>query len=115
MKKALKIVGFAILVIIILLVSAPFVFESQLKDLLRKTINNNVNAQVAFADVDLSMFRSFPQATLVIDDLSIVNNEPFKGDTLATSDEVILEMSVKELFKSADEPKKIDQLKFNNA
>lgn len=115
MKKALKIFGFVVLVLIILLAAAPFVFESQLKDLLRKTINNNVNAQVEFSDVDLSMFRSFPQATLVIDDLSIVNNEPFKGDTLATSEEVTLEMSIKELFKSADEPKKIDQLKFNNA
>ena len=115
MKKALKIIGFVILTIIILLVAAPFVFESQLKDMVKKTMNNNLNAQVDFEDINLSIFRSFPQATLVIEDLSVINNEPFKGDTLALGDEATLEMSIKELFKSSDEPKIIDRLKLNNA
>lgn len=115
MKKALKIVGFIILTVIILMIVAPFIFESQLKDLVKKTLNDNLNAQVDFKDIDLSMFRSFPQATLVIEDLSIINNEPFQGDTLALGEEVTLEMSIKELFKSSDEAKKIDQLTLNNA
>ena len=115
MKKALKIFGIILLTIIILLIVAPFVFESQLKDLVKDTMNKNLNAQVDFEDIDLSMFRSFPKATLVIEDLSIINNEPFKGDTLALSDEVTLEMSVKELFKRSDEAKKIDQLSLNHA
>lgn len=115
MKKFLKILGIVLLTIVILLAAAPFVFESQLKDLLRKTINENVNAKVEFSDIDLSMFRSFPRATLVIHDLSIINNKPFEGDTLALSDEVVLEMSVKELFKSSDEPKRIDELRLNNS
>ncbi len=115
MKKALKILGFILLTIIILLIVAPFVFESQLKDVVRKTMNKNLNAQVDFEDIDLSMFRSFPEATLVIEELSIINNEPFKGDTLALTEEVTLEMSIKELFKSSDEPKVIDQLTLNNA
>ncbi|AVR45372.1 AsmA family protein [Christiangramia fulva] len=114
MKKFLKILGIALLTVVILLVAAPFVFETQLKDLLRKSINKNVNAKVEFSDIDLSMFRSFPKATLVIHDLSIINNKPFEGDTLALSDEVVLEMSIKELFKSSDQPKRIDQLKLNN-
>ena len=115
MKKAFKIIGITLLVIIIALIAAPFLFESQLKDLVRKTINGNVNARVEFSDINLSMFRNFPQATLVIKDLSVVNNEPFAGDTLATGKEVILEMSVKELFKSASEPKSVDALTFNDA
>ncbi|GAA4314339.1 AsmA-like C-terminal region-containing protein [Pontixanthobacter gangjinensis] len=114
MKKALKIFGFVLLTILILLFIAPFVFESQLKDLVKKTMNDNLNAQVDFQDIDLSMFRSFPKATLVIEDLSIINNAPFKGDTLALGEEVTLEMSVRELFKSSEEPKQIDELKFNN-
>lgn len=115
MKKVLKIIGFTLLTIIILLIAAPFVFESQLKELVKKTMNDNLNAQVDFEDIDLSMFRSFPQATLVIENISIINNEPFKGDTLALGEEVILEMSVKELLKRNDEPKRIDELKLNNA
>lgn len=115
MKKALKIFGFILLTILILLIATPFIFESKLKELVKKTMNENLNAQVDFEDIDLTMFRSFPQATLVIDNLSIINNEPFKGDTLAIGKEVTLEMSIKELFKGSGEPKRIDELKLDNA
>ncbi|WP_010229039.1 AsmA family protein [Gillisia marina] len=115
MKKAFKIIGFTLLVIIVLLVTAPFIFEAQLKDMVKKTINKNVNANVEFSDLNLTLFRSFPQATLVLKDLSIINKAPFAGDTLAVSEELLLEMSIKELFKGSDEPKKIDELILNNA
>jgi len=114
MKKTLKIIGFTLLTIIVLLVIAPFIFESQLKDLVRKTLNDNLNAQVEFEDINLSMFRNFPDATLVIQDLNITNMEPFEGDTLVSSKEIILAMSIKELFKSGDEPKKVDQITVND-
>lgn len=115
MRKALKIIGIIVLVFLILLVAAPFVFESQIKDMVRKTINENVNATVEFSDLDLSIFRSFPQATVVLSDLSIINKEPFAGDTLAVGEELLLEMSIKELFKGGDAPKRIDEIRINNA
>ncbi|RKS56050.1 AsmA-like protein [Gillisia mitskevichiae] len=115
MKKAFKIIGFSLLVIIVLLITAPFIFEAQLKDMVKKTINKNVNATVEFSDLDLTLFRSFPQATLVLKDLSIINKAPFAGDTLAVSEELLLEMSIKELFKGSDQPKKIDELILNKA
>ena len=114
MKKFLKIFGIILGVILLLLFLAPFLFEKQLKDLVQDTINKNVNAQVAFADIDLSIFRNFPDATLGIENVRVINNAPFEGDTLAISDEVILQMSIKELFKGGDEPKKIDVLKIRN-
>ncbi len=115
MKKAFKIIGFILLALIVLLVTAPFIFEAQLKDMVKETINKNVNAKVEFSDLDLTLFRSFPQATLVLSDISIINKAPFEGDTLATSEELLLEMSIKELFKGSDQPKKIDELLLNNA
>lgn len=115
MKKALKITGIVLLVLLIILIAAPFVFESQLKGMVKKAINNNVDATVEFADLDLSFFRSFPKATVVLSDVSVINNAPFAGDTLALSEEVLIQMSIGELFKGSEEPKKIDQLKLNNA
>ena len=114
MKKALKIIGIVLLVIVVILVAAPFLFESQIKDYVRKTANESVDAQVEFSDISLSLFRSFPQATVVIEDFSVINNEPFRGDTLAIGEEAQLEMSIKELFKGADEPKVLDDIKINN-
>ncbi len=115
MKKALKIIGIVVLVFVILLVAAPFVFESQLKDMVKKTVNKNVNATVEFSDLDISLFRNFPQATLVLSDVSIINHAPFEGDTLAIGEELLLEMSIIELFKGSERPKKIDELRINNA
>ncbi|WP_289024324.1 AsmA family protein [uncultured Salegentibacter sp.] len=114
MKKAFKIIGIALLAIVIILVAAPFLFESQIKDYVRKTANNSVDAQIEFSDIGLSLFRNFPQATVVIENFSVINNEPFKGDTLAIGEEAQLEMSIKELFKGADEPKILDNIKINN-
>ena len=108
MKKVFKIIGITLLVIIVLLIAAPFLFSSQIENFVKKTINNNVNAKVEFADIDLSLFRSFPQATVVLSDVSVINNAPFEGDTLADVKEVTLQMSIKELFKGSEEPKRID-------
>ncbi|WBL25142.1 AsmA family protein [Zunongwangia sp. HGR-M22] len=115
MKKVFKIIGITLLVIVVLLIAAPFIFSSQIEDFVKKTINDNVNAKVEFADLDLSLFRSFPQATVVLSDVSVINNAPFEGDTLADVEELTLEMSIKELFKGNDEAKKIDEFKINNA
>ncbi len=100
MKKTLKIIGISLLVIILLLIAIPFAFESQIKNVVKNYVNNNVNAQVDFSDVNLSLLSSFPEANLSIEDLSIINNEPFKGEILATAKSLSLEMPIKDLFKS---------------
>lgn len=115
MKKFLKITAIVLGVIILILLLAPIVFEKQLKDLVQKTINDNLNAQVTFADMDLSLFRNFPDATLGIEDVRVLNNAPFEGDTLALSEEIVLQMSIKELFKGSGEAMKIDALKMKNS
>jgi len=104
MKKALKITGITLLVIIILLIAAPYLFQSQIQNMIKKTINKNLNANVEFSDVNLSFFRSFPKAHVNVSDLVITNFEPFKDETFITSKNIAFSMSVKELFKSGDEP-----------
>lgn len=70
------------MVTIIALAAAPFLFKDKIKEMIAKTLNENVNANIAFEDVDLSLFKSFPQAHVTIDKLSIINKAPFAGDTL---------------------------------
>lgn len=114
-KKVLKWVGGVLLVLIILLVSAPFLFKGKVQDLVKKTINDNLNATVNFEKVDLSLLRNFPKATVSIQDLVVVNQEPFAGDTLVFAKDIVLNMSVMELFKGADEPMNIESIKVTNA
>lgn len=114
LKKILKAVGIFLLVIIIALAAAPFLFKDKIKQLVLKSINENVDAKVAFNDVDLSLFKSFPRANVTIDKLSIINKAPFEGDTLVYAGEVNLKMSIKELFKSEGEPMNIESFSSKN-
>ncbi|MBQ0740443.1 AsmA family protein, partial [Aquimarina celericrescens] len=59
--------------------------------------------------------RSFPQASVVIDNFSVINHAPFEGDTLAYSKRIALDMSVKELFKSASEPISVKKIIIDEA
>lgn len=115
LKKILKAVGIFLLVAIITLFAAPFLFKDKIKQLVLKSINENVDAKVAFEDVDLSLFKSFPQANVTIDKLSIINKAPFEGDTLLYSGEVNLKMSIKELFKGDGEAMNIESFSSENA
>ena len=62
MKKVLKIVGISFLIIVLLLVASPFVFQNKIKGMVKTFINQNVNAKVDFSDVSLSFISSFPKA-----------------------------------------------------
>ncbi|MEM6515485.1 MAG: AsmA-like C-terminal region-containing protein [Bacteroidota bacterium] len=103
MKKFFKILGISILIILILLFVLPFAFQGQIKDMVKNFINQNLNAKVEFADVSLSLFRSFPRAYVSVDELLITNFEPFDGETFVSAKNIAFTMSVKELFKNADE------------
>ncbi len=102
-KKILKIVGIFILIVIIALFTIPYLFQNQIKEMIAETINKNVDATVAFEDVNLSLFRSFPRANVTVDKLIILNKAPFAGDTLAYADQLDLKMSIMELFKKKNE------------
>lgn len=103
LKKILKGLGIFLLVTIIALAAAPFLFKDKIKEMIAKTLNENVNANIAFEDVDLSLFKSFPKANVTIDKLSIINKAPFAGDTLLYAGETNITMSIKELFKGEGE------------
>ncbi|GAA0717427.1 AsmA-like C-terminal region-containing protein [Aquimarina litoralis] len=103
-KKVLKIFGIIILVLVIAIISIPLLFGGTIKDKIRYLANEHVNAKVDFADVDISLIRSFPKASVIIEELSIINFAPFEGDTLAYAKKISLDMSIKELFKGASDP-----------
>ena len=114
-KKIFKIIGIVLLVFVGLLIAAPFFLKGKIADIIKNKVNNSINATFDFADADLTLFSSFPQATLKLNDISLVNKVPFEGDTLFVSKEVSLNMSIKELFKGANEPINISRLAVDQA
>lgn len=109
-KKVLKWTGIVLLVVIVALAAAPFLFKDKIKAMVVKTINENIDANVAFEDVSLSLFKNFPKANVTIDKLSIINKAPFAGDTLVYMGEMSIKMSVKELFNDEGQPMNIESI-----
>lgn len=114
MKKVFKIIGIVLLILVIFLAASPFIFRSSLEKMVKKSINENLNAQVAWDDLDLSLFRSFPDAALTLHNFSVINNAPFKGDTLASGKLLKLDMGIMQLFKNS-EAIKVDALLLEEA
>lgn len=112
-KKILKITGISVLILLLILVVTPFLFKGKIENMLKKAINEQVNAKFDFSEVDLSLIRSFPKASLRISDLSLINNAPFEGDTLVAAKEIYLTLSIAQLFKS--EGMTIDAFKIDHA
>jgi hypothetical protein len=115
MKRILKITGIILAIVIILLALSPFFFKGTLEKLVKRSIDANINADVAWNSFDLSLFRSFPDAALTIKEFSVINREPFKGDTLATGKLLKLDMGITQLFKSGNDPIKIDAIFLDQA
>ncbi len=115
LKKILKITGIILLLLIAALFAIPYLFEDQIKAKIVEAINKKVDAKVTFADADLSLFRNFPEATVSVEKLLIINKAPFEGDTLVSIGELSLEMSIKELFRGKEEPMNIKALSTENA
>lgn len=113
-KKILKITGIIILLIVALLFAIPYFFKDQINAKILESINENVDAKVNFADANLSLFKSFPQANVTIEKLSIINKAPFEGDTLVYLGELNLKMSIKELFKGKEETMNIEAISSKN-
>ena len=113
-KKILKIVGVLLLLVVVSGLAIPYFFSDQIKAKIEKSINESVNAKVNFAAADLSFFNSFPQASVKISKMTIINKAPFLGDTLVAFDELNLKMSIKELFKAENEPINIEGISSTN-
>ena len=114
LKKILLIVGIIIVLLAATLFAIPYFFKDEIKAKIAQSINENVDAKVSFADADLSLFKNFPNASVTLDKLVIINKAPFEGDTLISLGELNLKMSIKELFKGKDESMNIEGISSKN-
>ena len=113
-KKIFKVLAVLLVLVIVAMFAIPYFFKDQIKTRIIAAINEKVDAKVSFSDADLSLFRNFPNATVNLDNLLIINKAPFAGDTLISLGRLDLKMSVKELFKAENEAISIDGIVSEN-
>ena len=85
MRKILLGVGGVVLVLLLAVVAAPFLFKDKLRAVADRQIAQRVRARVLYnpADIDVSVLRSFPDLTLDIKNLRVIGLDSFSRDTLA--------------------------------
>ena len=97
-KRILKWSGITFLVLLILVIAAPFIFKDKLVQLVKDEANKSLNAKVDFGEFDLTLFSSFPDFRFKIQKVSVINIEPFKGDTLAYIKELSFDLNIKSVI-----------------
>src|SRR6476620_3970056 len=85
MKKVF--LGLAIFLVILIAAVAliPVLFKDKIKEMVDKEIAKNVNAKVQYTanDVSMSVFSTFPDLGVGIDNLTVIGVDSFQRDTLA--------------------------------
>jgi len=115
MKKGFKIFGIVVILFIIAAIAVPVLFKDKFAEIAKKQLNDNLNASVDFSDVDISLLKNFPKASIILEDMSIINLAPFEGDTLFYAQEIALKMPLTGLFKSAEEAIEINSFSITDA
>lgn len=83
MKRILIFTLTTVFLIIAAAVVLPIIYKDDVIKIVKQEINKNVNAEVNFSSVSLSLFRSFPNFSLGIQDLTVRGEDVFQYDTLA--------------------------------
>ncbi len=97
------IIGFVIVIVLLIgaLAAIPFIFKDQLLAFAKTQINTYLTATVNFSDDDfsVSIFKDFPNISLTLGDVSVVNGAPFEGDTLAGIKDVTVSLDIMSVIK----------------
>ena len=104
--KALKYIFRFLLFLVVGIVAAaiivPIVFKDDIVASVKEVINENINAEVDFADVDLSLISTFPNAGISITDLAIAGVDHFEGIPLASINKLTAEVSLPSLISKTE-------------
>lgn len=98
MKKGLKIAAIVVGVILVLMIVLPFAFRGKIESLVKTEGNKMLNAQFDFKSLNISLFKNFPKASIVLDDFWLKGIEEFENDTLVRAGEIAATVDLFSLF-----------------
>ena len=98
-RRILKWTGVTFLLLLVLIIVAPFLFKKQIVQFVKDETNKSLNAKVNFGKFDLTLISTFPDFTLSIDSLSVANIGDFEGDTLLYSKNITVGLNLMSVIK----------------
>ncbi len=110
-KKVIKWFLIVVLALLIMLISLPIIFQGAIVDRIKYEVNEQLDARVDFGRYRISLLRSFPDASLRLDDIIVENEAPFEGDTLASIERLRVTIDLRSLFGDGYEIKHIQLIR----
>lgn len=98
MKKVLKIVGAIFVIIVLLLVTLPYLFKDKIEALVKEEGNKMLNAEFDFGNLDISLISNFPLASITLEDFYLKGVGQFQNDTLVSAGEITAAVNLMSLF-----------------
>ena len=98
MKRVLKITLGVVVALLVVLMVLPFAFKGKLESVVKEEGNKLLNAQFDFAELDISLIRNFPLASVSLKDFWLKGVEEFENDTLVYAGELTAAVNVMSLF-----------------
>jgi uncharacterized protein involved in outer membrane biogenesis len=102
MKKLFKGLFILLLLLIIAAVAIPYFFKDKIIARVKSDINKNINATVDFKEVDLSLFKSFPDFYFGMNDFTITGKEPFEGMEMVNVGRMELDLNLMSVFQKTE-------------
>ena len=99
-KKALKITGIVVAIILIVMIVLPFAFKGKISQIVQKQAEKRLLAKVTFTDLSLNLFSNFPNITASLSNLTVVGIDSFAMDTLIYADNIKLAIDFNKLILS---------------
>lgn len=93
-KRFFIAIGIIILLFLATAILVPILFKDKIMAVVKKELNENLNAVTDFKDVDISLFHNFPHLSVSITNLSISGKESFKNDTLISAKSIDISLDL---------------------
>jgi hypothetical protein len=89
-KRILKWTGISFLIMLIMIILLPFLFEKQIFNMIKDEIENNLYADLECEDYSLTLLSTFPNFTMRLDNFKLTGQKEFKGIPLIDVKEIVI-------------------------
>ncbi|WP_321996350.1 AsmA family protein [Draconibacterium orientale] len=100
MKRIIVIILIVIVVLFGAVLAIPVFFKQNILNTAKTTLNKQMNAEVEFADLKLSLIKNFPKVTVELQEVMIKGKGEFAQDTLLNVPRFAATMNLSSLFSS---------------
>ena len=107
MKKFLKIFAIVLALLFAIVLIIPSLLSGKISDIVKREANNMLNAKVEFSELDISLLRHFPKASLELVDFSVTGVGNFEGQTLVAGKRIEVAVDLFSIFGESFEVSKV--------